>query len=87
MPKKQSLDAAAEFFEEQKPNKHQEAGKRRSLAYQTGRQPVHVHTVLFADDLEALRKIARRKADAEGRNITVTELIRSIVSDFVQAQK
>lgn len=52
--------------------------KKQSLEEQTGRETTHVHALLFADDLDALKEIAYRQRKS------TNELIRDILDDYVQ---
>ena len=89
--KKQTVDAAAGFFDDITPARDvqqvqsvqpvQDKRKEKSIERQTGRQTVHVHTLLFKDDLDALKEIAWEK------HTTTNALLRDIVADYVQAHR
>lgn len=88
--KKQNLDAAAGFFDDITPARDvqnvqpkqsvQDKRKTRSIEYKTKRATVHVHTLLFADDLDALKEIAYQQRKS------TNELLRDIVSEYIKAQ-
>lgn len=89
--KKQTVDAAAGFFDDITPARDvqqvqnvqpvQDKRKEKSIERQTGRQTVHVHTLLFADDLNELKEIAYQQRKS------TNELLRDIVADYVQTYK
>lgn len=58
----------------------QDKRKEKSIERQTGKPTVHVHTLLFKDDLDALKEIAYQKRKS------TNELLRDIVSDYIKAQ-
>lgn len=92
--KKTTVDAAAGFFDDITParnvqqvqnvqpvqDKH-DRRKEKSIEYQTERQTVHVHALLFADDMDELKEIAYQK------RISTNKLIREILTEYVQAHK
>lgn len=74
--------------QEKERSRHKEAGEKRSIKYKSGgRQTVHVHTLLFADDLNELKAIAREKSVTEGRTIGVNEMLRDIVAEYVKKHR
>ena len=91
MAKKQTVDAAAGFFDDMTPARDvqnvqqvqsvQDKRKTRSIEYKTKRATVHVHTLLFADDLDALKEIAWNK------RTSVNELLRDLVAEYVKKHK
>lgn len=57
----------------------QDKRKEKSIEHKTGRQTVHVHTLLYKDDLDALKEIAYQQRKS------TNELLRDIVSEYVKA--
>lgn len=88
--KKTSVDAAAGFFDDTTPAREvvhdvqgvqpkAKKGQERSIEHKTGRKITHVHAILYADDLDALKEIAWTK------KISTNELIRQVLTDYVRA--
>ena len=89
--KKQTVDAAAGFFDDITPARDvqnvqpkqsvQDKRKTRSIEYQTKRATVHVHTLLFADDLDELKEIAYQQ------RTSVNNLLRDLVAEYVKKHR
>ena len=89
--KKTTVDAAASFFDDITPARDvqqvqsvqdvqpkRDRRKEKSIEQKTGRQTVHVHTMLFKDDLDALKELAYQKRKS------TNELLRDIVTEYVK---
>ena len=55
--------------------------KKQSIEEQTGRRTVHINALLFADDLGELKEIAYQ------RRMKTSELIREVLSEYVQKNR